>query len=79
MNPEVWVATGHVANFSDPLIDCKSVKPDIEPDQLIENQAKENVAVESMTNEDIVNYINDNKINCPNCGQLDWTDIENLT
>ncbi|MDI9540475.1 MAG: glycine--tRNA ligase [Bacillota bacterium] len=75
MNPEVWVATGHVANFSDPLIDCKKCKTRYRADQLIENQAKENVAVESMTNEDIVNYINDNKINCPNCGQLDWTDI----
>ncbi len=75
MNPEVWVATGHVANFSDPLIDCKKCKTRYRADQLIENQAKGKVVVESMSNEDMVNYINENKINCPNCGQLDWTDI----
>ncbi len=75
MNPEVWVATGHVANFSDPLIDCKKCKTRYRADQLIENQAKEKVVVEAMSNEDMVNYINGNKINCPNCGQLDWTDI----
>jgi len=75
MNPEVWVATGHVANFSDPLIDCKKCKSRYRADQLIENQAEKKVAVESMTNEDMVDYINDHKIICPNCGQLDWTDI----
>lgn len=75
MNPEVWVATGHVANFSDPLIDCKKCKSRYRADQLIENQAEKKVAVESMTNEDMVNYINEHKIICPNCGQLDWTDI----
>ena len=75
MNPEVWVATGHVANFSDPLIDCKKCKTRYRADQLIENQAKEKVAVESMKNDDMVNYINEHKIVCPNCGQLDWTDI----
>lgn len=75
MNPEVWVATGHVANFSDPLIDCKKCKTRYRADQLIENQAKGKVVVESMSNDDMVNYINENKINCPNCGQLDWTDI----
>ncbi|MGI6608244.1 MAG: glycine--tRNA ligase [Erysipelotrichaceae bacterium] len=75
MNPEVWVATGHVANFSDPLIDCKKCKTRYRADQLIENNNHENVVVESMTNDDMVNYINKKKISCPNCGQLDWTDI----
>ena len=75
MNPEVWVATGHVANFSDPLIDCRKCKTRYRADQLIENQARGKVKVESMSNEDMVNYINENKIVCPNCGQLDYTDI----
>ncbi len=75
MNPSLGCYR-HGANFSDPLIDCKKCKSRYRADQLIENQAAEKkVAVESMTNEDMVNYINEHNIICPNCGQLDWTDI----
>lgn len=75
MNPEVWVATGHVKNFSDPLIDCKKCKTRYRADQLIEQCANETVNVEAMKNEDMINYIHDHKIACPNCGATDFTDI----
>ncbi len=75
MNPEVWVATGHLANFSDPLIDCKKCKTRYRADQLIEQQATEKVSVESMTNEEMVAYIREHQIKCPNCGAMDYTDI----
>ncbi|MDO4377575.1 MAG: glycine--tRNA ligase [Erysipelotrichia bacterium] len=75
MNPEVWVATGHVKNFSDPLIDCKKCKTRYRADQLIEQCATEPVNVEAMKNEDMINYIHEHKIACPNCGSTDFTDI----
>ena len=75
MNPEVWVATGHLATFADPLIDCKKCKSRYRADQLIEQEAKEEVDVNSMTNEDMVAYIREHEIACPNCGAKDFTDI----
>ncbi len=75
MNPEVWVATGHVKNFSDPLIDCKKCKSRYRADQLIEQCATEPVNVEAMKSEDMVQYIRDKHIACPNCGATDFTDI----
>ena len=75
MNPEVWVATGHLKNFSDPLIDCKKCKSIYRADQLIEQYATEEVKVEAMTASDMVDYIRNNHITCPNCGGSDFTDI----
>ena len=75
MNPEVWVATGHLKNFSDPLIDCKKCKSRYRADQLIEQYATEEVKVEAMTASDMVDYIRNNHITCPNCGGSDFTDI----
>ncbi|MGN1398805.1 MAG: glycine--tRNA ligase [Erysipelotrichaceae bacterium] len=75
MNPEVWVATGHLKNFSDPLIDCKKCKSRYRADQLIEQYATQEVKVESMTPADMVEYIKNNQIACPNCGGMDFTDI----
>ncbi|MBQ1826406.1 MAG: glycine--tRNA ligase [Erysipelotrichaceae bacterium] len=75
MNPEVWVATGHLANFSDPLIDCKKCKARFRADQLIEQYGKGDVQVEAMSNEDMIRYIRENEIACPNCGAHDFTDI----
>ena len=75
MNPEVWVATGHLKNFSDPLIDCKKCKSRYRADQLIEQYATEEVKVEAMTANDMVDYIRNNHITCPNCGGSDFTDI----
>ena len=78
MNPEVWVATGHLATFSDPLIDCKKCKTRYRADQLIEQEAKEPVDVNSMTNDDMVGYIREHEIACPNCGAKGFTDIRNF-
>ncbi len=79
MNPQVWVASGHVTTFNDPLIDCKACKMRHRADKLIEDYNAENgitdVSVEAMTNEEMVAYIRDKKVPCPGCGQSDFTDI----
>ena len=78
MNPETWVASGHVGGFSDPLIDCKDCKTRHRADKLIEEwshaQGKDMIA-DGMTNEQLVNYIIENKIPCPKCGKTNFTDI----
>ena len=79
MNPEVWVASGHVSTFNDPLIDCKACKMRHRADKLIEGWCAENgrddVNVEAMTNEELVAFIRDNGVTCPGCGKADFTDI----
>lgn len=79
MNPQVWVTTGHVGGFSDPLIDCKSCKTRHRADKLIEEwgfvKGKDLSGLDAWTNEELVKYINDNNIVCPNCGKLDYTEI----
>lgn len=78
MNPETWVASGHVGGFSDPLIDCKECKTRHRADKLIEewahDQGKDMIA-DGMTDEQLINFINENKIPCPNCGKTNFTDI----
>ena len=74
MNPRVWEASGHVGSFSDPLIDCKSCKSRHRADHLIEGFTDE-VIPDTMTDEEMVNYIRENKIPCPKCGKSDYTDI----
>ena len=73
MNPEVWVATGHVSGFSDPLMDCKDCKTRHRADQLIEDATGENPA--GWTNEQMKAYIDEHQIACPNCGGHNFTDI----
>ena len=78
MNPETWVATGHVAGFSDPLIDCKECKTRHRADKLIEEWAHENgkdLVADGWTDEQLVNYINEYKIPCPDCGKTNFTNI----
>ncbi len=78
MNPETWVASGHVGGFSDPLIDCKECKTRHRADKLIEEWAHENgkdMIADGMTDEAMVNFINDNDIVCPNCGKRNFTSI----
>ena len=72
MNPQVWVASGHVGGFSDPLMDCKSCKTRHRADQLIE-EAGGNPA--GMCNEEMLDYIRAHQIVCPNCGKCDFTDV----
>ena len=78
MNPQVWVASGHVAGFSDPLIDCKQCKTRHRADKLIEDFNKENnieMIVDGLSNDAMTAYIKEKNIPCPNCGGHDFTDI----
>ncbi len=75
MNPDVWVASGHVDEFNDLMIDCKSCKARYRADNLIENFSKEDIEVDGLTKEEMSKYIIDNKVSCPKCGESDFTDI----
>jgi len=75
MNPRVWDASGHTQNFSDPLMDCKECKQRFRADNLIEDNSKGKVSAEAMTNEQMESYIAEHKVNCPNCGKFNWSNI----
>ncbi len=80
MNPKVWAASGHLANFSDPLMDCKACKSRFRADKLIEEyNAEKNISIaesiDAWPHEKMLSYINENNINCPTCGKHDFTDI----
>lgn len=78
MNPETWVATGHVAGFSDPLIDCKECKTRHRADKLIEEWMHEHDCeqiVDGWEDQKMIDYINEHNITCPNCGKLNFTGI----
>ena len=78
MNPETWVASGHLGGFSDPLMDCKSCKTRHRADKLIEDYVAENGLSDNpaaMSDEEMMQYIKDKGIVCPNCGSHDFTDI----
>ena len=74
MNPKVWEATGHVSTFNDPLIDCKGCKQRFRADQLIESEFPD-VDVNGMNNDQMMAFIRENHVKCPNCGKEDFTDI----
>jgi len=73
MNPNVWVASGHVAGFTDPLIDCKKCKSRHRADKLIEEFTEGKETGDGWENEKIEKFIEDNKIACPKCGASDFT------
>ena len=75
MNPEVWVASGHVTSFSDPLIDCKKCKSRHRADKLIEEFTEGAETGDGWSNEKLENFIKDNNIACPKCGGKDFTAI----
>ena len=78
MNPRTWEATGHVTTFNDPLIDCKACKTRHRADKLIENWGSEHgedICADGMSNEELIKFIDDKEINCPNCGKHNFTDI----
>ncbi len=74
MNPKVWEASGHVANFNDAQIDCKKCKKRHRADHLIEDALKD-VKVEGLSLEDLGKLIKENNIRCPGCGENDFTDV----
>ena len=78
MNPQTWVASGHVGGFSDPLIDCKECKTRHRADKLIEEWAHaqgHDIIADGMSNEEIENYIKEHNIPCPKCGKCNFTEI----
>ncbi|MBR4745244.1 MAG: glycine--tRNA ligase [Clostridia bacterium] len=75
MNSRVWEASGHVASFSDPKMDCKSCKSRMRADNLISAHAKGEVNPDLMSNEEMEKYINEHKLACPKCGNFNWTPI----
>ena len=79
MNPQTWVASGHVGGFSDPLVDCKSCKSRFRADKLIEDFHAANnmpeIVVDGWSNEDLEKYIAEHNIPCPDCGKSDFTGI----
>ena len=78
MNPETWVASGHLGSFTDPLMDCKVCRARHRADKLIEDYAAENGLSDNpsgWTNEQMLEYIKEHGITCPSCGSGDFTDI----
>ena len=79
MNPNVWVASGHVGGFSDPLMDCKECKSRFRADKLVEDHMTETgvevACADGWTNEELMEYITKNNIVCPKCGKMNYTDI----
>ena len=75
MNPEVWVATGHVGGFSDPLTDCKKCHTRHRADKLIEDFTQGKETGDGWDNDKLINFLIDNKVKCPVCGAVDYTPI----
>ncbi|MGM0853173.1 MAG: glycine--tRNA ligase [Bacillota bacterium] len=78
MNPQTWVASGHVGNFNDPMIDCKQCKTRHRADKIIENALEEKgieMIVDGLSFEKMEEIIKEHSIVCPDCGSQDFTDI----
>lgn len=79
MNPKTWEASGHLSNFSDPLMDCKNCKTRLRADKLIEEfffkNKGEDIVVDGLSFEELKNIINENNIKCPECNGNNFTDI----
>ena len=73
MNPQTWVASGHVGGFSDPLMDCKDCKTRHRADKLIEDFGE--TTADGWANDKMMEYIREKGIKCPNCGSTNFTDI----
>lgn len=79
MNKEVWVASGHLGGFSDPLMDCKECKSRFRADKLVEDHMTESgvevASADGMSNEQLKAYIEEHNIVCPKCGKMNYTEI----
>ena len=80
MNPQTWVASGHLGGFSDPLMDCKECKERFRADKLIEDWAAGNGVelpkpIDAFSQEEMKAYVEEHNIPCPSCGKHNFTDI----
>ncbi len=75
MNKEVWVASGHLSNFSDPLIDCKECHSRYRADKLVEDFTHGEVTGDGMSDAELISYIKEHHIACPKCGSKEFTDV----
>lgn len=80
MNPQTWIASGHLGGFSDPLMDCRECKERFRADKLIEDWAAENGVmlpkpVDALSQEEMKAFIDEHNIPCPTCGKHNFTDI----
>ena len=80
MNPQTWVASGHLGGFSDPLMDCRECHERFRADKIIEDWCAENnykleTSADAMSQEDMKKFIDDHNIPCPTCGKHNFTDI----
>ena len=80
MNPQTWVASGHLGGFSDPLMDCKECKERFRADKLIEDFcAEQNITldkpIDAFSQEEMAAFIEEHQVPCPSCGKHNFTDI----
>ena len=80
MNPQTWVASGHLGGFSDPLMDCKECHERFRADKIIDDYNMEKVitmegAVDAWSFDEMKKYIDEHNINCPTCGKNNFTEI----
>ena len=80
MNPQTWIASGHLGSFSDPLMDCKECHERFRADKLIEDYMHDNSvaidgSVDAWSNDEMKKYIDEHEIACPTCGKHNFTDI----
>ena len=80
MNPQTWIASGHLGSFSDPLMDCKECHERFRADKIIEDYMQENSvtidgSVDAWSNDEMKKYIDEHEIACPTCGKHNFTDI----
>ncbi|HOP57611.1 MAG TPA: glycine--tRNA ligase [Bacillota bacterium] len=75
LHTNAWIASGHVKSFQDPLMDCKECKSRHRADKLIEAHSKGKVDADGWSRDEMLRYINDNKVKCPVCGAFNYTDI----
>ena len=80
MNPQVWVASGHVGGFSDPLMDCKECKERFRADKVIEDWCAQSGVelpkpVDALSQAEMKAFVDEHQIPCPSCGKHNWTDI----
>ena len=80
MNPQTWVASGHLAGFSDPLMDCKECKERFRADKLIEDWCHENSfelskPIDAFSQQEMKDFVEEHNLPCPSCGKHNFTDI----